>query len=304
MQELQIWRRELLPGQSWFVHHSAGRSFADVLDTYGAPYNHYEVGIDLPKKDMLGKQILSPGGLSSQLVLPMKDRLGTQIFSQGGFSSRSRVHEQFVFPIPGNIPSHEAAPMMCAGLTTYSALVHGECGPGKKVAILGIGGLGQFGILWAKALGAEVWALSHAPAKAETAIQLLGADHFVCCSQSRKWAKPLAFTFDFILNTADIINKHNVCAPSNGDLRTLQHCCAPRQMFDLLTLQHCSPSNVLFTHLATLLCSPLQMFVLLTLRHLLTSFLLGKGVLKCPCCPWYTSHCWSDKQTIAPLYAA
>jgi hypothetical protein len=270
MQELQIWRRELLPGQSWFVHSSAGRSFADVLDTYGAPYNHYEVGIDLPKDDMLGKQILSHGGLSSQLVLPMKDRLGTQIFSQGGFCSHSRVHEQFVFPIPDKIPSHEAAPMMCAGLTTYSALVHGGCGPGKKVAILGIGGLGQFGILWAKALGAEVWALSHATAKAETAIQLLGADHFVCCSQSRKWAEPLAFTFDFVLNAADIINKHNVCSPSNVDLRTLQHCyaslkcpiCSLRNIailpsnVDLRTLQHC------YAPLKCPICSPCNIAVL------------------------------------------
>lgn len=55
--------------------------------------------------------------------------------------------------------------MMCAGLTTYSPLVRAGTGPGKKVAILGIGGLGHFGLLWSKALGAEVYALSHSPVR-------------------------------------------------------------------------------------------------------------------------------------------
>lgn len=72
---------------------------------------------------------------------PMKDSSGKQIFSQGGYSSHSRVHEQFVFPIPDNLPSEIVAPMMCAGLTVYSPLVRAGTGPGKKVAIVGIGGL-------------------------------------------------------------------------------------------------------------------------------------------------------------------
>ena len=100
--------------------------------------------------------------------------------------------------------------MMCAGLTTYSPLVRAGVGPGKKVAILGIGGLGHFGLLWAKALGAEVWALSHTPAKEATAANL-GADHFVCTKED-KWAEPLAFTFDFILNAADMTNEFDMAA--------------------------------------------------------------------------------------------
>jgi len=96
--------------------------------------------------------------------------------------------------------------MMCAGLTTYSPLVRAGTGPGKKVAILGIGGLGHFGLLWAKALGAEVWALSHSPDK-EAEAKKLGADHFIS-TKDKDWQKPLAFTFNFILNCADMTNEY------------------------------------------------------------------------------------------------
>lgn len=94
---------------------------------------------------------------------------------------------------------------MCAGLTTYSPLKRANVGLGKTVAILGIGGLGHFGILWAKALGAEVYALSHTPSK-ESEAKTLGADHFVS-TEDKNWAKPLAFKFDFILNAADMTHK-------------------------------------------------------------------------------------------------
>lgn len=159
---------------------------ADLADTYGAPYN--------------------VGGADSGK--PMKDKDGNQIWSQGGYSSHSRVHEQFVFPIPDNIPSYEAGPMMCAGLTTYSPLRRAGTEPGKKVAIVGIGGLGHFALLWAKGLGAEVTALSHTAGKKEEALKL-GADHFVC-TKDKDWAKPLAFTFDFILNCADMTNEFDL----------------------------------------------------------------------------------------------
>ncbi|TVY68871.1 NADP-dependent alcohol dehydrogenase [Lachnellula suecica] len=157
-----------------------------MVDTYGAPYNLDEGHSDKP----------------------MKDKSGNQIFSQGGYSSHSRVHEYFVFPIPENIPSIEAGPMMCAGLTVYSPLVRAGTGPGKRVAILGIGGLGHFALIWARALGAEVWALSHSPNKKEEALKL-GAHHFVDTNE-KDWAKPLAFNFDFILNAADMTNEFDL----------------------------------------------------------------------------------------------
>ena len=122
--------------------------------------------------------------------------------SQGGYASHIRAHEYFVFKIPDNIKSEDAAPMMCAGLTVWSPLVRAKVGPGKKVAVLGIGGLGHFAILWAAALGAEVYALSHSPSKKDDALKL-GAKDFIVTGE-KDWQKPYAFEFDFILNTADM----------------------------------------------------------------------------------------------------
>lgn len=78
--------------------------------------------------------------------------------SQGGYASHIRCHEHFVIPIPEQIPSHLAAPMMCGGITVLSPLLRNGCGPGKKVGIAGIGGIGHMGLIFAKALGAEIYA--------------------------------------------------------------------------------------------------------------------------------------------------
>ncbi|KAK5170032.1 hypothetical protein LTR04_005085 [Oleoguttula sp. CCFEE 6159] len=128
--------------------------------------------------------------------------------AQGGYSSHMRAHEYFTFKIPDNIETSIAAPMLCAGLTTYSPLVRLGAGPGKKVAIVGIGGLGHFAIMWAKALGADVYALSHTPDKKQDALAM-GAKEFVC-TKDKDWFKPYAFTFDFILNCADATDKFNL----------------------------------------------------------------------------------------------
>ncbi|KAL8329735.1 hypothetical protein RB597_005150 [Gaeumannomyces tritici] len=124
----------------------------------------------------------------------------TGIVSQGGYSSHVRTHEHWVFPIPDALSSTAAAPMLCAGLTAYSPLVRNGVGPGKKVGILGMGGIGHFGLLFAKALGAEVWAISRSRAK-EADCKAMGADGFLATSE-KGWNEPHAMTFDVILNTA------------------------------------------------------------------------------------------------------
>ncbi|KAH8168091.1 hypothetical protein CIB48_g128 [Xylaria polymorpha] len=124
--------------------------------------------------------------------------------SQGGYSSHIRAHEYFVFPIPDAIPSHLAAPMLCAGLTVWEPLVRANVGPGQRVAIVGLGGLGHFAVMFANALGAEVTVISHSPRKKEDALNL-GAKHFVS-SGEEGWAKPLAFKFDFVLSAADVLS--------------------------------------------------------------------------------------------------
>ncbi|CAJ2509378.1 Uu.00g144040.m01.CDS01 [Anthostomella pinea] len=147
-----------------------------MVDTYGAPY---------PKE-------VDPD----------------ETISQGGYASHIRAHEYFVFPIPDAIPSHLAAPMLCAGLTTYSPLVRAGVKSGSQVAIVGLGGLGHFAVMWANALGAEVTVISHSPGKKDDALKL-GAKHFVS-SGDENWAKPLAFKFDFVLNSADMTNEFNL----------------------------------------------------------------------------------------------
>jgi alcohol dehydrogenase (NADP+) len=96
--------------------------------------------------------------------------------------------------------SSDAAPMLCAGITVYSPLKRNGAGPGKKIGIVGIGGLGHYGVLFAKALGAEVWAISRSRAKEEDA-KKMGADGFLATSE-KGWNEAHKMTFDLIINTA------------------------------------------------------------------------------------------------------
>ncbi|KAI1260542.1 GroES-like protein [Xylariaceae sp. FL1019] len=125
----------------------------------------------------------------------------TGIVTQGGYSSHVRTHEHWVFPIPDSVPSELAAPMLCAGITLYSPLVRNGAGPGKKVAIVGLGGLGHFGLLWSKALGAETWVISRSHAKEEDA-KKMGADGFLA-TQDKDWNKAHQMTFDLIVSTSN-----------------------------------------------------------------------------------------------------
>lgn len=98
--------------------------------------------------------------------------------SQGGYASHIRLHEHFAIPIPESLEAAYTAPLLCGGGTVYSPLKRYGCGPGKKVGIVGIGGIGHMGILLAKAMGAEVYAISRSHAKEEAA-KKLGADHYI-----------------------------------------------------------------------------------------------------------------------------
>ncbi|CDO77640.1 hypothetical protein BN946_scf184946.g34 [Trametes cinnabarina] len=124
------------------------------------------------------------------------------VVAQGGFSTAIRVHERFVFPVPEEIESHHAASMMCAGLTVFSPLKTHGAGPGKKVGIMGIGGLGHYAILWAKAMGAEVYAFTHDDSKVDD-IKKMGADH-VINTNKEDFHKDLVRTLDILLSTRDV----------------------------------------------------------------------------------------------------
>jgi uncharacterized zinc-type alcohol dehydrogenase-like protein len=126
----------------------------------------------------------------------------------GGYSDLIVVRQEFVVTIRHQEQDLAAvAPLLCAGITTWSPLRHWEIGPGKKVGVVGIGGLGHMGIKLARALGAEVVAFTTSPNKVEDA-KALGA-HQVVVSRNREEMKAHKESFDFILNT--------VAAPHNLD---------------------------------------------------------------------------------------
>src|ERR1700757_5463731 len=131
-----------------------------------------------------------------------RDKEGAPTY--GGYSDRIAVDENYVLRMPANLPLDACAPLLCAGITLYSPLKHWGAGPGKKVAIVGLGGLGHMGVKLAHALGAEVTVLSQSNRKAPDA-KRLGADQFYATSDPETFAK-LERHFDLIVNTvsADI----------------------------------------------------------------------------------------------------
>ncbi|MGR3870160.1 NAD(P)-dependent alcohol dehydrogenase [Streptomyces graminifolii] len=117
----------------------------------------------------------------------------------GGYSEKVVVDENFVVGIPEGISLDVAAPLLCAGITTYSPLKHWNAGPGKKVAIIGMGGLGHMGVKIAHALGAEVTVLSQSLRKQEDGLKL-GADHYYATSDPKTFEE-LRGTLDLIIST-------------------------------------------------------------------------------------------------------
>ncbi|MGW0646318.1 NAD(P)-dependent alcohol dehydrogenase [Streptomyces badius] len=117
----------------------------------------------------------------------------------GGYSTHLVVTEKFAVTIPEGIALDEAAPLLCAGITTYSPLKRWGAGPGKKVAVVGLGGLGHMAVKIAHALGAEVTVLSQSLRKKDDGLKL-GADHYHATSDPKTFEE-LAGTFDVILST-------------------------------------------------------------------------------------------------------
>ena len=117
----------------------------------------------------------------------------------GGYSTRITVDQEYVLRIPEGMPLDATAPLLCAGITTYSPLKYFGVKPGDEVAIVGLGGLGHMGVKFAKAFGARVTVLSHSPSKAEDA-RRLGADDFIATKDEAVFAGNRK-RFDLILDT-------------------------------------------------------------------------------------------------------
>ncbi len=125
------------------------------------------------------------------------DRDGT--ITQGGYSTHIVVDKDFVLRVPESIPYEAAAPLLCAGITTYSPLTHWNAGPGTKVAVVGMGGLGHMAVKIAVAKGAEVTVLSQSLSKQADGLAFGAKDYYA--TSDRETFRTLASTFDLIINT-------------------------------------------------------------------------------------------------------
>jgi alcohol dehydrogenase (NADP+) len=184
-----------------------GHEIAGVVTEVGVEVTKYQVGDHVGVGCMVGscqncdnckaglEQYCTGGGMIG--TYNATDRDGTT--TQGGYSQAIVVDEKFVLRIPDSIPLDKAAPLLCAGVTLWSPLKHWNAGPGKKVAVVGLGGLGHMGVKLAAALGAEVTVLSQSLKKMEDGLRL-GAKEYYATSDPDTFTK-LAGTFDLILNT-------------------------------------------------------------------------------------------------------
>ena len=135
-----------------------------------------------------------------------KDKhLGTQTF--GGYSEKIVVDEHFILKVPAHLDLAAVAPLLCAGITTWSPLRHWGVGKGSKVAVVGLGGLGHMAIKLAKGLGAEVTLFSRTPGKTKDALEL-GADAVVISTDEADM-KSVAGKFDVIIDTVPYIHDIN-----------------------------------------------------------------------------------------------
>lgn len=128
-------------------------------------------------------------------------------FTFGGYSKEIVVDESFVLKVSEKLPLHAVAPLLCAGITTYSPLRHWKVGKGHKVGIVGLGGLGHMAVKFAASFGAEVTMLSSSPEKAADA-QSLGAHHFALTTDAAQTAV-LKGRFDFIIDTVSAPHNYN-----------------------------------------------------------------------------------------------
>ncbi|MGL6235453.1 MAG: NAD(P)-dependent alcohol dehydrogenase [Segniliparus sp.] len=184
-----------------------GHEIAGVVTQVGSEVEKFKVGDHAGVGCMVGscgecpnckagdEQYCSGSGMIGTYNAVGKDGLPTY----GGYSDLIVVDEGFALKVPDNLPLDQVAPLLCAGITTYSPLRHWNAGPGTRVGVVGLGGLGHMAVKLADAMGAEVTVLSQSLRKQEDGLKL-GADHYYATSDKATF-KQLARSFDLILNT-------------------------------------------------------------------------------------------------------
>ena len=189
-----------------------GHEIAGKVTAVGSDVNKFKVG------DLIGVGVFvdscrkcdsCKAGLEQYCVEGMTGTYNTyerdgKTVAMGGYSDTFVINEDYAVHIPENLDLSGVAPLMCAGITLYSPLRNWKAGPGKKVGIIGLGGLGHMGVKFAVALGADVTVFSHSPEK-EADAKKMGAHHFVTTKDVSN-LKKLEKQYDLLLNTvsADI----------------------------------------------------------------------------------------------------
>ncbi len=183
-----------------------GHEIAGVVRAVGSKVTRFKVGdhvgvgcfvdscVGCATRDVDNEQYM-PGLVQTYNSVERDGKSATQ----GGYSDHIVVREDYVLSIPENLPLDASAPLLCAGITLYSPLHHWNAGPGKKVAIVGMGGLGHMGVKIGSAMGAEITVLSQTLSKKEDGLKL-GAKEYYATSDASTFDK-LAGTFDLILCT-------------------------------------------------------------------------------------------------------
>ncbi|MEU5236791.1 NAD(P)-dependent alcohol dehydrogenase [Streptomyces lydicus] len=205
-----------------------GHEIAGVVAEVGAEVTRYTAGdrvgvgcfVDSCRECencRAGLEQYCTGGLGNVGTYNATGRDGEPTY--GGYSTHVVVDENYALRIPETIPLDAAAPLLCAGITLYSPLAHWQAGPGKKVAVVGLGGLGHMGVKIAHAMGAEVTVLSQSLRKKDDGLRL-GADHYYATSDPATF-EALAGTFDLIVNTVSAnldLNAYLGLLRTNGTL--------------------------------------------------------------------------------------
>jgi alcohol dehydrogenase (NADP+) len=187
-----------------------GHEIAGIVRGVGSNANRYKIGdrvavgcfVDSCRKCRPCRQGLEQYCAEGPTLTYNSVERDGQTRTQGGYSDKIVVDENYVLRLPDNISLDRAAPLLCAGITMYSPLIHWKAGPGKKIGIIGLGGLGHMGVKIAHALGSEVSVLSHSLKKQEDGLKM-GADKFYATSDHETF-KNLNGYFDLIINTLAI----------------------------------------------------------------------------------------------------
>jgi uncharacterized zinc-type alcohol dehydrogenase-like protein len=184
-----------------------GHEIAGVVTSVGSSVSKFKVGDHIGVGVFVDSCRTCENCLKGQQQYCLEGMTGTynqlerdgKTVAMGGYSNRFVINEDYAVHIPKHLPLEGVAPLLCAGITLYSPIKHWKVGPGKKVAVMGLGGLGHMGVKFAVAMGAEVTVLSHSPSK-EADAKAMGAHHFVSTKDPENF-KAMTRTFDVILNT-------------------------------------------------------------------------------------------------------